>query len=86
MLLPSESIDRVWSTAMSVFSSFRRLIPINKHQLRGLFQLMDQELESAEVSIIQALPAGTGKAWLIANPALGRELMARILDERQEVL
>lgn len=84
--LPSENIDQVWSTTMSEFSSLRTLIPINKNQLRMLLVLIDEELESAEVNIIQALPAGLGRAWLIANPALGRGLMLDILHKRKEVL
>lgn len=84
--LPGENIDQVWSFTMSAFSSLRMLIPISKAQLRALLILIDQELEAAEVSIVQALPAGDGKIWLIANPALGRGLMLDILRKRKEVL
>lgn len=84
--LPSEDLDQVWSSIMSDFSSLRALIPVNKDQLRALLGLMDTELESAETSIVQALPASTGKSWLLANQGIGRELMSRILDKRQEVL
>ena len=84
--LPSENIDQVWSATMSEFSSLRTVIPINKHQLRVLLVLIDEELDSAEVNIIQALPAGAGRTWLIANTGIGRMLMERILTKRQEVL
>ncbi len=84
--LPSQNLDQVWQSTMSEFSSVRTTIPIDKNQLRALLELMDEELETAEVSIIQALPSGDGKAWLITNPALGRQLMLDILLERKEVL
>ena len=84
--LPSENVDQVWQSVMSEFSSLRAVIPIDKHQLKALLELIDEELESAEVSIIQALPAGDGKDWLIANPAIGRGLMLDVLGKRKEVL
>ena len=84
--LPSDNIDQTWSEIMSEFSSLRTLIPINKNQLRALLVLIDQELEGAEIDIVQALPAGDGRMWLIANPALGRGLMLNILQKRKEVL
>ena len=84
--LPSDNIDQVWTSVMSNFSNVRASVPINKNQLRALLVLMDSEIESAEISIIQALPAGDGKSWLIANAGIGRELMSRIIDKRQEVL
>ena len=84
--LPNENIDQVWSATMSEFSSVRTLIPINKAQLRALLVLIDQELEGAETSIIQAIPAGPSKTWLVANPALGRGLMLDVLRKRKEVL
>lgn len=84
--LSGENIDQVWSSIMSEFSSLHTLIPINKHQLRALLVLIDQELEGAEVDIIQAIPAGPGRTWLVANPALGRGLMLDILRKRKEVL
>lgn len=84
--LPSENIDQVWTSVMSDFSAVRTLVPINKNQLNALLGLIDEQLETAETSIIQALPPGDGKAWLVANQGIGRELMSRILDKRQEVL
>lgn len=84
--LLSENIDQVWAATMSEFSSLRTLIPISKSQLRALLVLIDQELEDAEASIVQAIPAGPGKTWLIANPALGRQFMLDVLRKRKEVL
>ncbi|GAI34537.1 unnamed protein product, partial [marine sediment metagenome] len=63
--LPSENIDQVWSSVMSDLSAVRTLVPINKTQLNALLTLIDEQLETAETSIIQALPASDGKTWLI---------------------
>jgi hypothetical protein len=84
--LPENDLTEVWEGVMGEFSAFHELIPINKNQLRTLLVLMDDELEAAEVSIIQALPAGPGKTWLVDHPSIGRDLMARIERKRQEVL
>lgn len=84
--LPSESMDQVWSSIMSEFSSVRTIIPITKAQLRALLVLIDRELEGAEINIIQALPAGTGKTWLVTNQSLGRGIMLDVLRKRKEVL
>ena len=80
------SLDEVWAEIMRTFSSVRSLIPINKTQLRALLGLIDGELEGAETSIVQALPEGDGKSWLVANPSIGRSLMVAVLEKRKEVL
>ena len=84
--LPSEDLNQVWVSVMNNLSSVRTAIPINKNQLRLLLVLIDQELETAETNIIQALPASEGKSWLIANAGIGRMLMEYILAKRREVL
>lgn len=84
--LPSENIDQVWSSIMSELSALHTIIPLSDLQLKQLLVLIDQELEDAEVSIVQALPAGDGKTWLIAHPAIGRSLMLNVLQKRKEVL
>ena len=84
--LPSESIDQTCSGIMSEFSSLWTLIPISSVQLRALLVLIDQELDGAETDIIQALPAGTGKTWLVANQSLARGIMLDVLHKRKEVL
>jgi hypothetical protein len=60
--------------------------PLSKDDIRLLINFMDVQLDSAETSIFAALPAGDGRDWLLANPGLGRELLARIERERREVL
>ena len=80
------SLDEVWAEIMRTFSSVRSLIPISKTQLRALLGLIDEELEGAETSIVQALPAGVGKSWLIANPSIGRSLMMEVLEKRKEIM
>jgi hypothetical protein len=84
--LPGENIDQVWTATTSELSSLRTLIPISQPQLRTLLMLIDQQLEGAEVDIIQALPAGDGRTWLVDHPGLGRRLMIDILTKRREVL
>lgn len=84
--LPTENMDQVWQSTMEEFSSLRELIPVNKNQFRTLLELMDVEIEGAEIDIVQALPAGAGKTWLINNQAIGRTLMIRIMQKRREVL
>lgn len=84
--LPSANIDQVWKSTMEEFSAFRELIPVNKTQFRTLLELMDTEIEGAETSIVQALPAGDGRSWLVANQPIGRTLMIRIMQKRREVL
>ena len=59
--LPSDDLDEVWKLIMSRYSGSHEEIPINKHQLRALLTIMDDELEAAEIAIIQALPDGAGK-------------------------
>jgi len=84
--LPTNSLNVIWSNLMSEFSSVWTLIPITKDELKSLLGLIDEQLESAEVSIIQSLPSGEGKTWLVDNQALGREIMIRVLEKRKEVL
>lgn len=84
--LSSVNIDAVWRNVMSEFSAVRELIPVTSEQLRQLIVLIDVETETAETSIISALPAGTGKDWLVANPAIGRGIMLDVMHKRKEVL
>jgi hypothetical protein len=76
----------IWADVMRDLSRSHIEIPINNVDLRSLINFMDVQLESAETSIFTALPAGEGKAWLLAHPELGRELLARIERKRRETL
>ena len=84
--LSANDLNNVWQQVMSDYSSLHTLIPINKSQLHTLLGIIDEELETAEVSIVQSLPSGPGKTWLLDNQNLGRDLIRRIEQKRQEVL
>lgn len=68
------------------FSAEFREIPINKSQFLAFGTIVDNALEQAEIDIVQAIPAGPGKDWLMANPEVGRWLMELIEKKRREVL
>ena len=85
-ILDSGSLNEVWRDIMSDFSSFRELIPVNKNQLRTFLGMVDAEMEASEIGLVQSLPAGKGKQWLISNPRIGREMLIRIERKRKEVL
>lgn len=84
--LTSVNIDAVWRNVMSEFSSLWEFIPISSAQLRQLIVLIDAETETAEASIISALPPGDGKDWLVGNQAIGRGIMLDVMSKRKEVL
>ena len=84
--LPSGDVDALWHQLMSDFSSIWTVVPINKNQFRQLLVLIDGELETAETSIVGALPSGAGKSWLVSNQPIGRHLIERTERKRKEVL
>lgn len=84
--LPIDAIDRIWRDIMSEYSSIRKEIPVNKNQLRSFINIVDQELETAEQQIVQAVPAGPIRDWLIAHPEVGRDVVIRTEEERREIL
>lgn len=84
--LPSDAIDRVWRDIMSEYSHLRKEIPVTKSQLRSFINIIDQELESCEQDIVQAVPPGVIRDWLIAHPEVGRDVVIRTEVERREVL
>lgn len=84
--LTSEQLDEVWSEAMRRYSSIRREVPFSKSQFRGFFDTVDAEMEAAEVSVVQAVPAGASRQWLIDNDDIGRDLMMMVEEKRREVL
>lgn len=60
--------------------------PITKPQLAFLIGVVDEALESAEIAIVQALPAGPEKSWLLSVPEVGRRLIELVEQKRREVL
>jgi len=84
--LSTDDIDALHAQTMRNWSSSHTETPITKAQARALLVLIDVGLEGAESSIVSGLPAGPGKTWLVANAAIGRELMERVERRRKEVL
>ena len=84
--LPSGDMDVVWQSLMEEFSSVRRVIPVNKSAFRAFLENVDGVLEGSEVDIVQSVPAGPARDWLIANPEVGRSMVIRVMEKRREVL
>jgi len=84
--LPSGDVDVVWQELMSEFSSVFRLIPVSKHAFRTFIENVDGVLEGSEVDIVQSVPVGPVRDWLIANPEVGRSMVIRVMGKRREVL
>jgi len=76
----------IWAEIMRQFSAAGIEIPVDKAALRYLVDRVDDGLETAEASIVSALPAGDGKTWLIAHQSIGRAIMAYVERRRKEVL
>lgn len=84
--LPDINRFAVWAEAMADLSRMQVEIPLSKEELRALVNYYDNQLEIAEASIVNGLPAGDGKDWLLAHPEIARELLIRVEQERKEVL
>jgi hypothetical protein len=84
--LTSEQLDEVFEEAMRRYSSIRREVPFGKTQFRAFFDIVDPEMETAEVAVVQAVPVGPSRQWLIDNPDIGRDLMMLVEEKRREVL
>ncbi len=84
--IPSGDIDVVWQELMSEFSSVFRLIPVSKNAFRTFIVNVDDVLEGSEIEIVQSVPAGPVRDWLIANPEVGRSMVIRVMEKRREVL
>lgn len=84
--LPSGEMDVVWQLLMEEFSSVWREIPVSKGAFRTFLENVDGVLEGAEVDIVQTVPAGPIRDWLIANPIIGRSMVVRVMEKRREVL
>ena len=84
--LPGGDMDAVWQSLMEEFSSLLWLIPVSKHQFRTFLENADGIMEGAEVEIVQSVPAGSIRDWLIANPEVGRSMVIRVMEKRKEAL
>jgi len=84
--LPIDDMSVVWQELMSEFSSVRRVIPVNKNAFRTFLENVDGIVEGAEADIVQSVPAGPVRDWLIAHPEVGRSMVIRVMEKRREVL
>lgn len=64
MRMPNEERHSFWRVLMEHWSGERRLIPINKHQLRDVVNAMDDWVEAHWTEIEQAHQAGTLETYL----------------------
>lgn len=85
-ILSSTNIDAVHAEIMKQFSNFRMDIPIIKAQLRSGIIIIDNKLDTAEIAVATAIPAGSTRDWIIANPEVVREMMEITEKKRREVL
>ncbi len=84
--LPAGDMDVVWKELMSEFSSIWRVIPVNKNAFRTFLGNVDGAVEGAEMDIVQSVPAGPVRDWLVANPEVGRSMVIRVMEKRREAL
>ena len=84
--LTEPSLASLQQTVMRQFSAVRLETPITKPQLAAMLSLLDGQLDAAETAALAAIPAGTEKTWLIANPAIARTLIERVAAARKETL
>lgn len=84
--LSTEAIDNLHQIVMELYSLAHTEIPITKVQLRQLLVLIDEELETAETSMVQALPVSDAKTWLVGHPAVGRFMIEQTVAKRRETL
>lgn len=85
-VLSSNDIDILWEQLMEEFSGVHTEIPIDKNQFRQLLVLIDSQLETAEGTIVSALPTGAAKTWLVSNQSIGRLFIERVERKRKETL
>lgn len=81
--LNSTSIDELHRDVMALWSASHIQTPINSPELRALIVAIDEGLEAAETSIVQGLPAGPERTWLVSNPQIGRWLMEETERKRR---
>jgi len=84
--LSAVDMDAVWQELMSEFSSIWREIPTNKNAFRSFLLGVDDIVEQAEIDIVQSVPAGPIRDWLVAHAEVGRSMVIRIMEKRREVL
>lgn len=84
--LSNDDILEVRSVISRQFSDVHTETPITKNQLTSLLVLIDEQIEAAEIAIVQAIPDGEEKDWLVSHPAISRSIVEEIARKRKEVL
>ena len=84
--LPTEEMDDVWRDVMEAFSTLYLPIPVSKQAFRGFLEGIDGILDDAELEIVQLVPVGPLRDWLIDNAEIGRRIVEYIMKRRREVL
>lgn len=84
--LTSAQRNDVLALLGSEMSAIRQSIPITKPQFMALLNIIDVAAETDEAAIVSAIPAGVGKDWLLANPAVSRRIREAVAGKRKEVL
>jgi hypothetical protein len=67
-------------------SESRTPIPLTKANLASLVGLIDDQMEAAETAIIQTVPTGTARQWLVNNANLSRRFIETVEAKRRETL
>lgn len=77
--------NEVFAELLREWSDVRQQTPLDKAGARDLLDTIDDEMNSAETAIFQALPNGSGKTWLQANQKIARTIIERIVQKRKKV-
>ena len=84
--LASGEIDDLWADLMSEFSGSWTVVPFNKAKFRAGLEMIDAALETAEVSIFQAVSDADVRSWMQANQPIARLIIERVERRRKEAL
>ena len=85
-LTPAQ-LNEVHANIMRRWSRNHTATPITKSDLTTLLDIMDIELNSAEVAVITAIPGShPGRQWLIDNQPIARQAMELVEAKRKDVL
>lgn len=68
------------------FSAILKSIPIKKDQFFTFLNIVDNAQEQAEIGIIQNVPVGQARTWLMDNPEVARRIIELIAVSRKENL
>jgi len=83
--MTSEQRDALCAELQRLFSATWSEVPLTKAQLRTAIDIFDAGMENAE-SVILANVSTEARTWLVSHVPLARFILARVAEERQEVL